>query len=327
MASLYVTVTQIDSITPHSNADALELAVIGGWQCVVAKGKHKPGDTVVYFPPDTVIPKELSDKLNVTKYLSNGRIKCAKLRGEPSFGLIIYPEPHMSLGDDVAQYYGATKWEPPTRRSQGSSMHEIELFPRYTDLDNMRHFPNAFNNGEEVIATEKIHGANCRIGIVNGEYMAGSRKLRRKQDDSCLYWKPLTNVKRLLDDLSKDHHQVILYGEVFGKGIQSLTYGTEFSFAAFDLLVDGKFLDYDEFYNTCYTYGVNNVPVIYRGPYSIDAIKNVSKGSSVVGGSHIREGVVVKPVYERVSPKVGRLILKYVSDDYLLGKHSDTNEE
>jgi hypothetical protein len=33
---------------------------------------------------------------------------------------------------------------------------------------------------------------------------------------------------------------------------------------------------------------------------------------------HIREGVVVRPVQERFDPQIGRAILKYLSDDYLL---------
>jgi hypothetical protein len=38
---------------------------------------------------------------------------------------------------------------------------------------------------------------------------------------------------------------------------------------------------------------------------------------------HMREGVVVKPARERTDPKVGRVILKYVSDTYLFGDKTD----
>jgi len=41
---------------------------------------------------------------------------------------------------------------------------------------------------------------------------------------------------------------------------------------------------------------------------------------------HLREGVVVKPLIERHDLKIGRAIAKYVSDDYLLAKHSDFAE-
>lgn len=327
MSNLYVLVTTIDDVMPHSNADALDLALVGGWQCVIRKGQYSPGDKVVYFPPDTILTKEMSDKLNVTKYLSNGRIKCAKLRGEPSFGLLITPEPWMNIGDNVADFYGATKWEPPKRISNGSALAEHVLFPKYCDIENMRHFPKAFDDGEEVIVTEKIHGANCRVGVVDGEFMAGSRRVTRKNDDNCLYWKPFEKVSDMLKALSEKHKQVIVYGEIFGQGIQSMTYGASLSFRAFDLFVDGNYIDFDKFALLCNEYNVETVPVLYRGEYSLSKIKQLSIGKSVVGGDHIREGVVVKPVCERNSPKIGRLILKYVSDDYLLGKHSDATEE
>jgi hypothetical protein len=35
---------------------------------------------------------------------------------------------------------------------------------------------------------------------------------------------------------------------------------------------------------------------------------------------HIREGVVVRSLQERTNPKIGRVILKYLNDDYLFKK-------
>jgi hypothetical protein len=35
----------------------------------VKQGQFKEGDKVVYFPTDTLLPKGLSDKLEVTQYL------------------------------------------------------------------------------------------------------------------------------------------------------------------------------------------------------------------------------------------------------------------
>ena len=92
MSSLLVPVTVIEAITPHSNADVLELAHVLGWQPVVKKGEYHVGDRVVYFPPDTMLPLAVSERFGVTKYLSKGRIRCAKLRGEPSFGLVVKPD-------------------------------------------------------------------------------------------------------------------------------------------------------------------------------------------------------------------------------------------
>ncbi len=67
MSSLLVLVTTIEKITSHSNADALELAHVLGWQIVVPKGIYREDAKIVYFPIDTVLPLEVSERFGVTK--------------------------------------------------------------------------------------------------------------------------------------------------------------------------------------------------------------------------------------------------------------------
>ncbi len=99
-------VALIEKILPHSNADALELAHVLGWQLVVKKGEHQVGERVVYFPIDTLLPVELSERFGVTQYLSKQRIRCARLRGEPSFGLVVKPDNEdWQVGENVAEHY------------------------------------------------------------------------------------------------------------------------------------------------------------------------------------------------------------------------------
>ncbi len=95
------------------------------------------------------------------------------------------------------------------------------------------------------------------------------------------------------------------------------------AFRAFDLMVDDRFVDYDAFCETCGRHGVAVAPEIYRGPFSLAAIKKISDGDSIVGGKHGREGVVVKPVRERYDPAIGRVVLKYIGDSYLFGKAAE----
>lgn len=328
MSSLVVKVTRIDALAPHTNADALEIAVVGGWQCVVRKGEYRPGDKIVYFPPDTILPREVSDRFGVTQYLAKGRIRCARLRGEPSFGLVVRPDQDWPEGADVAGHYGATKYEPPVKMGAGDVERDHPLFPRYIEIENLRSYPAVLHAGEPVVGTEKIHGTNCRVGVVEGQRMAGSKGLRRKEPAEYrtnTYWFPWTldPVARLLTGLGGRHTQVILFGEVFGKGVQSLQYGrTDLGFRAFDLLVDGRYLDYEAFLAVCREHGVDTVPELDRFAYDLAAVKAYSSGPAFAG-DHIREGVVVRPLLERTDPDVGRVILKYLSDAYLLGKHED----
>ncbi len=329
MSTLIVEVCRIDNVSAHGNADALELCQIKGWQCVIPKGQYAANDLVTYIPIDAVIPAEHSDRWGFTKYLSNGRVRCAKLRGEPSFGVIVNLEDASWMeGEDVKERYGITKYIPPVKMNAGDAAPAHPLFPEYTDVENLRNFPSVFTPGEEVVATEKIHGTSCRIGLIEGEWMAGSMSVRRVRPETLadsIYWKPLeaAGVSALLEHLGESARQVILYGEVFGSKVQNLNYGQvgTLGFRAFDLLVDGKYLDTEAFFESCAAFGVETVPVLYRGPYDIGTIKVLSEGATTLGAEHIREGVVVKPVRERTDPKVGRVCLKYIGDPYLFAKN------
>jgi RNA ligase (TIGR02306 family) len=346
MSTIKVEVVRIDEVKPHPNADALELAIIGGWQMCVKKGVYRAGSEVVYFEPGTVLPLEVTDRLNVTQYLSEKTnihgervrvIHRVRLRGEPSFGLVIAPEPGMTLGQDVAERYGAVKFLPPVKSFAGDVAPADPRFPAYTEVENLRSYSTVFAEGEEVVATEKIHGTNCRVGFVlDGKdvvWMAGSRTMRRKQPDTAEpmrsnhYWFPLTlaPVKALLEELAAEGYlRTVLYGEVFGPRIQSYDYGQAgLAFRAFDLIVGPDFVNHDEFLARCARHGVPVVPEIYRGPFSLAAIRRVSDGDSLTGGKHGREGVVVKPVVERHDPAIGRVILKYIGDQYLFGKAAE----
>ncbi|HPW22295.1 MAG TPA: RNA ligase (ATP) [Vicinamibacterales bacterium] len=334
MAECIVEVCRIGAVSAHPNADALELAQIKGWQVCVPKGRYVEGDLVTYIPIDSVIPAEHSDRWGITKYLSNGRVRCARLRGEPSFGVVVDREDSSwGDGENVRDFYGITKYEPPVRVTAGDAETPHPLFVPYTDIENLRHFPDVLQEGEPVVITEKIHGTNCRIGAIEGELLAGSMGLRRKRPvrlESSTYWFPLTlpGVKEMLRHLAGNHKQAILYGEVFGRGVQSLQYGqVGLAFMAFDLLLDGKYCNHQQFANLCERFDVPVVPLMDLGPFSMDAVRACAGGSTAIGGDHIREGVVVRPTKERTDPKVGRVVLKYISDDYLLSKGISDNKD
>lgn len=390
-----VLVSKIENLRVHPNADKLEICDVLGWQIVVPRGVYANEDKVIYFPPDSIIPTDLADKWNVRNYLKGkkrDRVGKVNLRGEPSFGLIISMpnDKNFPVGTNVANYFGVTKYEPPTRLSIGAAAAPHPLFDEYTDIENLRNYPHVFEEGEEVVCTEKIHGTNCRIGFIDNERLAGSMRIRRawptyqlkrididsiivnklgekfikilpenpeqiskdidkkireagvKRSDlyqnvevesiddqriiASIYWFPWTikEVRDLLENISCN--PVILYGEVYGESIQSLGYGiqkSQLGFRAFDLKINGRWLNYDDFSEVCEKYGVETAPVLYRGPFNIAKIKEISDGKTTLAADHIREGTVVRPVIERSHPDVGRLIMKYLGDTYLLSKNSD----
>lgn len=312
--------------------------------------RYKDGEQAVYFPADTVLTDEWAEAFEVTHLLKGGnRVGRCRLRGEPSFGLAVgIPEGQdWELGFNAAEFFDATKYVPPPRNDPGDiAPYDADIDPhfrKYTDIQNGKLFYAKFATGEEVVATEKIHGANCRIGIVNGTFVVGSRTTRKvdpapdcgeTEEDlqvfrDYLFWSPVANigVRRLLYAMAEtDAKTVILFGEVYGQGVQSLHYGVGGKkgkgFRAFDVYVDGEWLDYHGFADLCDLHGVERVPVLYEGPFDLAKIREVADGRSTLpGADNIREGVVVRPVVERRDPALGRVVLKFVSTQFDLSKH------
>lgn len=356
MSSLIVDVSRIEEIKSHPMADRVELVRTKGWWCVSQIGHWKVGEKCVYFPPDTVIPEALAEACDIVKYVSplprnpdgsrppGYRIRAQRFRGEQSFGFIHKPEDQSwELGKDVVDIYGVTKYDPPIS-SEGDADTPVASFHAYTGIENIKNFPGILQDGEEVVIEEKIHGTNSRVGIVLlpdeelGEaiwtFVCGSHAVRRKQFNQkgqpSRYWLPLTDeVKGLLVEVCDGMNNVVVFGEIFGP-VQDMNYGlNSCSFRAFDISVNGKYLDYDDRNSLLANHGIDSAPCLYRGPFSWDTISKITDGPTTLclpekaGKFKGREGVVVRPVKERYDqnlPNFGRVILKSISVDYLSRK-------
>ena len=330
-----VFVSTIENIKPHENADKLEIATIKGWQVVVPIGAYKAGDHVLYVPIDAVVPLEISDKWGVTQYLHRQKVRAARLRGEMSFGFIApieeingsIPE----INTDVSEFYGIIKYVPQdlnVRLSQGEAEKQNPKFFKYTKIYNYRNFPDIFIDGESVVATEKLHGTSTRGGIVSGEetekYCVGSHNVQKRIGSDSLYEMTLSapGVEACLNGLhEKTGGDVIIYGEIFGYKIQDLQYDLKtVEVMFFDISINGEYMDYGEFLYECAKYGIKHVPLIYSGPFNEEKLWGMAAGKSTIA-NHIKEGIVIKPGHERTDPSCGRVILKMISNEYLLRKN------
>ncbi len=333
MSTLRVITCPILSLSPHPNADRLELATVMGWRCVVPKDRYAVGDVVTYIPVDAVLPVALSDSLGVTQYLSKGRVRAAKLRGVISFGLVIPNEQNLPAGEDLTDALGVTKFEPPLRVMSGDLAPPHPCMLHYTNIENIKNYPEVLRPGEEVVVTEKVHGTNCVHALVIEEgqevWMAASHRHCRKEDPLSTYWRTFDDKTRaLLREAIEGHRSALLYKEVYGAKIQNLNYGLEreVADAVFDLRLDGDFIDYDVLEALCHKHGVPIAPLLYRGPFDQPVLEELVNGAGVktqIGeGAHIMEGVVIKPSRERLNFDTGRTILKWISDAYALDKNA-----
>jgi RNA ligase (TIGR02306 family) len=170
-------IAAINEINPIEGADNIELAVVGGWNCITKKGEQKIGDLVMVATTDAIVPFELSEKMGVTNYLrKGGRVRTVKLRGVYSECLII-PIQHIPFmenyyeGKDMMKVMDIYKYEPPVKMVQLAGGKKIRYqdnpnFHVYYKFPNLKNVPNMFTEEDTVEITRKIHGTNARYGIV-----------------------------------------------------------------------------------------------------------------------------------------------------------------
>lgn len=348
--------THTVTITEHPNADALELAQIGGYSSIVPKGKFQTGDTVVYIPEQAVVPEDIIEELGLTGRLAGknkNRVKAIKLRGVLSQGLIYPNKGNWAVGEVLTDTLGITKYEPPIPACLAGEVANVSQ--DYTikyDIENFKNHPDVLQEGELVQITEKIHGTFTMISavpsswiitdadkLVEGRYIVASKGLGTKglvfkdneKNANNLYLKTAKELGLFekVGELADRYGTIVtIAGEIFGQGVQDLQYGFDnHQFRLFDIAVGKervakRFLDNEDVEAICNEFSIDRVPVLYVGEFSKEILDTYTNGKETVSGkeSHIREGVVVKPLKERYSEGLGRVMLKSVSEAYLLRK-------
>lgn len=182
-------VARINEIKPIPGADNIELAVIGGWNCIVQKSHYTENALVAIATTDAVIPQELSDAMNVTNYLrKGGRVRTVKLRGVYSECLLIpskfLPTYYNVEGEDLMEAMNIFKYEPPVREVTVSGGRKVKykdnpLFYVYHKFPNLKNVAGLFTEEDYVQITRKIHGTNARYGIVKKRKLSVWDKVKK----------------------------------------------------------------------------------------------------------------------------------------------------
>ncbi|MFS4094953.1 RNA ligase (ATP) [Streptomyces sp. AF1A] len=349
MSTLRVT-AELLTVHEHPNADALELAQVGLYRAVVAKGAYRTGEAAVYIPEQAVLPPGLIEELGLTGRLAGSaadRVKAVRLRGELSQGIVCRPKALAGVDlvraaaerTDFSERLGITKWVPPIPPTMSGDVEPAPDLLPWVDIENIQRCPDIFPPGEPVVLTEKLHGSACLLTYAAEEDRAyvsskgfGAKSLALKEDPRNLYWRAVRGhgvaevAARLAERLGA--RRVGIFGEVFGAGVQDLTYGADgrrdtLGYAAFDVSaeIDGavRWLDTAALLDG----ELPVVPRLYEGPYDIGRVLEFASGRETVSGRelHLREGVVIRPAQERYSPVTGgRAIAKAVSPAYLTRK-------
>jgi RNA ligase (TIGR02306 family) len=330
VSAFKIEVIRVGKKAAHPNADNLEITSVygkGGYPCIFRSGDFKEGDLAVYVPVDALMP---ADDPRWSFLAPNWHIKAKKLRGIFSQGLLLpisvlgsTADRHYKEGDNVQAELGILKYEEEKHLyMSGDAMPTPDWFHEYTSIEAWRRGANkhVLQPGEDVVIREKIHGSNGRWCFKDGQLWVGSHHQTLKEGRTI--WWAAAKENKLVEKLA-DQSDTIFFGEVYGKGVQDLEYDGKEAlklrvFDAYDLRYN-RFMDDKLFSEVCIDLGLNEAPVLYRGPWK-EELTQLADGDSTLSPGQIREGFVVKPVVERWDERCGRVIFKVIGEAYLLRK-------
>lgn len=320
--SQYVKLVTIDTVSPAENSDNLERITFKemGWNAICQKGLHTVNTQVMFIPPESVLPFELSEKLSVTKYLNKGRVKVTRLRGNRSEGLIV----PIDIVEPYLPYI--MKWEDlPTVEMNGQQERAADINPdfiKFYKMPNILNEPNTFKKGDSVYYSEKIHGTNFRFAYLQNpvteeyQYYVGSHNCVLKETEGNLYWEIFNNhIKQC--NIPAD---IVFFAEIYGVGIQHLTYNTQPIFKVFAATIKGDYITVDQLKQQC---GAFNLPIVKFHKIEFDnleQIRELADAGSEVCKNSIREGVVL--VSEQFPEKMAKCIgFKYQTSKNKTERH------
>ncbi len=342
-------IRKIDAIQPIENADAIEVATVGGWKVVVKKNEFTVGELAVYFEIDSWIPHAIAPFLSKGKEprefegVKGERLRTVKLRGQISQGLLmpvqddftgtylmIYNDEGgeyaltVSEGDDVTEKLGILKWEMeiPTQLAGLVKGNFPTAIPK-TDQERVQNIVLEINQsqGKFFEVTEKLEGTSMTCYMLDNEFGVCGRNLDLKMDDKNSLW--ATAIREDIENKLRkfEKNNIALQGELVGPGIQGNIYNLpQLEFFIFDVydVNKGCYFNPIDRQNLIMEIGLKHVPVLennFQLIHTVDELILKSDGKSIIGNKFqpLREGIVFKEM-------VGEMSFKAISNKYLLGQ-------
>jgi len=239
-------------------------------------------------------------------------------------------------------------------------------FKKYDSITNSyqeKFIEKIYNNGlgaEDYYVTEKIHGCNFQLIKTVDNYMCGSRNnilYNTRKGVKMSYIPGASDIMNLLSNNIRDafitlqsrkllKDELIVYGEMFGgnyphedvkkekvkqiqKGVQ---YCPSHNFLAFDIRIDGEFVNTDLFIQICEEFGIPFVKPLLKGDLT-KCLKYSNEFQTTIPTyynlpeieNNTCEGVVIKPNKTLYIGK-SRVILKNKNSIFEEKKSSKTEK-
>jgi len=314
-------IKKILDIVPIENADAIELAILDGWQVVIKKGQFAIGDDAVYFEIDSVFPTNNEH----FAFLDGRALKTRKIRGTLSQGILfplsILPENFNS--EEIDSILGVVKKEDMVLNNEinPSGSFPTHLFPK-TDEERIQNINIRKVIGEWILS-EKLDGQSISVYRQNGEVFVCTRNLGLKKPEINIEGHRIWGTLLKQNVLENIPEGIVVQGELIGNGIQAnkykLTGNKWFPFKAWELGTFKK-LNIDEFISLCNdVLKIESVPILGRYTITEDTTKEellkLAEDVSKLNNSTHREGIV----FINPNPVVNSIMsFKAISNKFLL---------
>lgn len=319
-------IRKIDEIRSIPNADAIECAVVGGWNVIVKRGEFKAGDLAVYIEIDAWVPHDLApflgrgSKPKEYNGILGYRLRTIKLREQISQGLLLpltvltdvpkdeWVDPGSYEGSDVSEELNIQKYEPPIPAELSGQV--VGPFPTHilpkTDEERVQNMDiNEILNAGIFTVTEKLDGTSATFIKQDGKLRVCGRNWEYVENDNT-YWR----IARQYDLINVLSDNTAIQGEIVGHGIQGNKYNlTNQQLFVFNMwnLENGQAIPIDP----C-SGDIQTVPVVAVGGLGrmvessnvIEALLKFAEGKSVLNRSTEREGLVYRSYRKNLSFKV-----------------------
>lgn len=323
----------VDAIEEIAGADAIEVAVFGGWRSVVRKGQYGPGDRAVYVEVDAALP--LADgrfaflEPRGSRTIEGARfhvLRTMKLRGVISQGLVlpIAEFPEADGAADLAAALGVVKYETalPAELSGAALGPYPSVLARKTDAERVQNLAAVYPalGPGDWYATEKIDGTSTTF-ITTAD---GLRVCGRNYE-----WVPSPELVSMRYAAAEGLSDAVppgfvVQGELYGPAVQTnpLAVG-EVGFAVFAVWREGAQLPRAEWPR----WAVDRAVPVYaemRLPGTVDeAIAGADGVESLVAPGRMAEGIVWHRTDARPMRELdGRPCFKVISNGWLLRQAS-----
>lgn len=329
-------VVTVDQILPIEDADAIELAFVLGWQCVVKKGQFKIGDMAVYICIDSVLDPEHDN----FKFLDGKRLRSRKIRGALSQGLLgplswitsygEYDLNKVKVNENVTSQLRVLKYIAKTEIDQYKNSNDTYIkFPEFvpkTDEERVQNKGSKFltelyDKGVEVVITIKDDGTSTSFVLNDDKFVICGRNFTLDHDKNSANYFKIAKLFDIENKMRAFGKNIAIQGEIVGPKINCNRLKlTDFDFRVFNIWdINYKcYMDWDDVINITNNMGLHCVRLVYKGPLT-EAMTNRTELLKMADTEEYAPGIPAEGIVIKTNNYVGkRVSFKVISNRYLL---------